>query len=691
MRYFSAILLTAVVSPALLCAQFQAPTGDELKMTSDAKAPGAAAVYLNLDENTNDPQHYYTFYARIKVLTEAGEKLARVEIPAHLGDASATGFHPKYMGQDWATSLRASEGGKGSGASAAPTIFKVQSIQARTIHADGTVVPLTLGREDLEQLNAAAAEGKPMTFTLPGVEVGSILEYRYEIGYGDTHYSSPFWRVQRPYFVHKAHFSFTPFNDFLAGDQQMTSNYLLDSNGKVVNTVIGWPVLPAGVSVKSGNTGQFTLDISDVPALPQEEWMPPLDTYAYQVRFYYKNASNQSEFWSEEEKRWTKEVDRFTETTPSMVQAVNSVVAGSDGPLDKAKKLYAAVQGFANTSFLGSSAAVKLQQPAAASAAEVWSRKSGTSHELALLYLGLLRAAGIPAWDMAVVDRDKGVFSRGYLSFDQFDGDVVIADFAGKDVYLDPGQKMCPFQMLDWKHAGASGIRQTAGGTEVSTVPLLPYNANTTLRTGNLTLEGSGKVTGFLRVILTGQEAIYWRQLALREGEAQAKTSFGEWLGGQVPAGVQVQLDRLEGLDDPELNLVAMAEAQGTLGTGSGSIPAYFFAVRKGEPFVGEAQRAEPIDMHYGERMTDQVVYHLPSGATVASAPEADKASLPPYAAFGTAIKTEDGQVTVTRELVRGFTLAGTSQYAELRGFYERVDAADRKQIKLGGASAASN
>ena len=40
------LALLVVASPALVRAQFQKPTNEELKMTDDPKAPGAAAVYL---------------------------------------------------------------------------------------------------------------------------------------------------------------------------------------------------------------------------------------------------------------------------------------------------------------------------------------------------------------------------------------------------------------------------------------------------------------------------------------------------------------------------------------------------------------------------------------------------------------------------------------------------------------------
>ncbi len=52
-------------------------------------------------------------------------------------------------------------------------------------------------------------------FTLPSAEVGSILEYEYDINYDDEVASEPQWEIQRPYFVHKAHYQFTPQRQFM--------------------------------------------------------------------------------------------------------------------------------------------------------------------------------------------------------------------------------------------------------------------------------------------------------------------------------------------------------------------------------------------------------------------------------------------------------------------------------------------
>ncbi|MGO9775533.1 MAG: transglutaminase, partial [Terracidiphilus sp.] len=137
------LLLLVFASPAFLHAQFQEPTPEELKMTADPKAPGAAAVYLNVEEIANDELHFQSVYLRIKVLQEKGKELATVELP--------------YLRGDW----------------------KVTDIRARTIHSDGTIIPLTGKPEDLLIAKTSTKTGDQMEFSrkifnLPSVEIGSI-------------------------------------------------------------------------------------------------------------------------------------------------------------------------------------------------------------------------------------------------------------------------------------------------------------------------------------------------------------------------------------------------------------------------------------------------------------------------------------------------------------------------------------
>jgi hypothetical protein len=646
-----ATVLLALASPALLLAQFQQPTSDELKMTSDPKAPGAAAVYLNISDVTDDPMQYQTFYARIKVLQEKGKELATVEIPYQHGPV------------------------------------KVEAIQGRTIHSDGTVVPLVMKPEDLLTSKTTAGQFGRMVFTLPSVEVGSILEYYYQLHY-DGYAVPPQWQIQKPFFVHKAHYVYTPVKDFMNGSQvARSSTYLVDGRGNRITSINDWEQLPPGAAVKTLATG-YLLDLTDIPAIPHEEFMPPIQSFLYQVRFSYQTAYGGVDYWQTESKSWSKEVNDFAEPTAAIRAAVSSLTAPADSDLDKAKKLYNAVQALDNTDFSrarGQSELKQLGMHAVKHAEDTWNQKSGSSQDIALLYLAMARAAGITAYDLKVVDRDRGIFNTGILSWGQLDDDVILATIGGKEVVLDPGEKMCPFQMVHWRHTGASGVRQTAKEPLIYVSPLLPYNVNTLVRIGDVAVNERGGIAGNFRFVMAGQQALQWRQAALRQDVDEVKKRFDEWLGGMVPAGVEAHVDRFVGLDDPSANLIAAVKVQGAPGTATAKrvlLPGFFFETQS-HPFVDQAQRLEPVDMHYAEQVTDQVVYHLPASLALESAPQDAKIPWEGHGVLVVKTKTDASQITITRSLAHAFTILKPEEYQDLRGFYQKVAASDQQQLVL--------
>ena len=649
-------LLFAITSPALLLAQFQEPTDEELKMTADPKAPGAAAVYLNVEEVANDPIHFQSVYVRIKVLQEKGKELATVHLPYWHGN------------------------------------FKIDDIKARTIHADGTVIPLVGKPEDLLLSKTSSGNGDQMqinskVFTLPSVEVGSILEYRYQLRYDDDHVSSPTWEIQRPYFVHQARYAFTPFKAFLPGST--TSMYLTDAHGNAVNALIWYKVLPAGVDMKADAAGVFHLEVTDIPAAPDEEFMPPIDSLLYQVKFYYKSARDASDFWVSEAKRWSKEVDHFVESSKSIKEAVAGIIAPGDSDLDKAKTLYKAVQALDNTDYSRKKSDAELKQlklKVARHAEDTWAQKSGSSQDIALLYLAMLRAAGLNANDMKVVDRSERVFALGYLNFDQLDDDIVVLNIAGKEIPLDPGEKMCPFQTVRWIHSGTAGIVQGDHVRSLGMTPEQAYTDNKKTRNGDLTLDEHGAIKGQLTFVMVGQEAIDWRQAALRNDQDELKKQFDHSLESIVPEGVEAHIDHFLGLDDPEVNLVAIVNVHGNLGAATSKrllLPGFFFQTRGSHPFVNQEKRIEPVDMHYGDQVTDQIVYHLPANMSVEGAPQDTKISWQGHAVMATKTASAPSQITLARVFARGFSSAKPEDYQDLRGFYQKIAAADQAQLVL--------
>jgi uncharacterized protein DUF3857/transglutaminase superfamily protein len=657
-----AALILAALSPALVSAQFQQPTDDELKMTADPKAPGAAAVYLNISEIANDPMHYQSYYCRIKILSEKAKDVAKIEVP--------------YIKGDW----------------------KVTDIKGRTIHSDGTVIPLAVKPEDLLTEQKGETQRRQMVFTLPSVEVGSILEYTYTLRYQDNEYSSPIWQVQRKYFVHSGHYQFTPFKAFMptGTPDTSTSTYLVDERGRVVNTLVWWNRLPAGTAMKTSINGSYTIDVTDVPAIPDEDWMPPIESLLYKVQFYYMPASTPTEFWINEGKFWSKDVDKFAEPSKAIKDAVAGIVAPGDSDLVKAQKLYAAVEALDNTDYSRKKSESEMKQlkiKQAKHAEDTWAQKSGSSEDIAMLYLAMLRAAGVTAYANKVVDRDQGVFDPSYMTLSQLDTTLVIVSAGGKELILDPGEKLCPFETVNWRHSETRGLSQSAQGLSIATTPSQSYKENTTSRIGDVTVDAHGGVTGTFNIVMTGQAALRWRQAALRMDDDQLKKDFDEGLEKIVPEGVEAHIDHFLAIDTPDANLIAMIKVEGTLGTATAKrlmLPGLFFDTHEHQPFVDEEKRLEPVDMHFAERVSDQVTYHLPPGMTVEGAPQDSNVAWPAHAVFVIKSRSDSGQIIIADSLANAFAQVKAEEYQDLRSFYQKVAAAAQQELVLTTAQTAS-
>ncbi len=635
----------AITSSALLHAQFQEPTKEELQMTSDPKAPGAAAVYLNREETTDNSMSFESYYERIKVLTEKGKELATVRIPYEHGQ------------------------------------FKVTDIEGRTIHSDGTIVPLTAKPSDLMDFKNKNLQLNTMVFTLPSVEVGSILEYRLKIRYDDGLVLSPTWDIQQPYFVRKAHYFFNPLTT--------AGRHVVDSRGETLDRLMYSMRADPASHMMQDRKGSYTLDLTDIPPLPDDDWMPPLNTIKWRVKFYYTNYESGGAFWEAAGKRWAKEVKEFTNPTGQLKNAVAEIVAANDTEMAKATKIYAAVMKLENTDFTRTKSEAERKKEKIKNirnAEDVWKQQGGSADDIALLYVALARAAGLQVWPAQVVDRNRAFFDGQYLSVNQLDDYIAIVVIDGKDIYLDPGQKMCPFGLLHWKHTLASGFRLTEKGTMLGATPAVSYKEASVQRIASLDIDEAGNVKGTVRFVMTGPEALRWRQLALENDKEEVKKQFNESMRAYIPDGVQADFDHFLGLEDYNSNLMGIVNVSGNIGTATAKhffLPGLFFESRAKHPFVAEDKRTIPIDVHHAREEQDDVTYHLPQGYTFESSPQAATISWPSHAMLKISSTAANGSVDVVRIMAYNFALLAPNDYPGLHDFYQKAATADQQQLVL--------
>jgi hypothetical protein len=716
MRFHDALPLSFLLAvgslPLVAHAQFPPVPKEELAMTSDAKAPGAAAVYLNREESEDDPHAFRTIYARIKVLTEEGKSAAVVHV-----DFPQT-FVYNAAGTNSSRMTGGLGGGSGSTATAiAPTntahwdtpsinhtgedqpwdtdsyLGKVEigALEGRVIHPDGTVIPLVGKPAELLKVTKGP-RGSETTFTMLGVEVGSIIEYRYQVRY-DRFLTAPDWQLQKPYFIHKEHFVFRPSGQFLP--QHVTGvgvgdSALKDPHDNILTDIHFRPVLPPGKTLTQDAMGNWTIDLTDVPAIPQEPFAPPLNTEAYSVDFYYTYTFDVKEYWQKQMSYWTKELNAYAASNQALQKAVKDSISASDSPLEKAKKLYAFVEKFQNTDSSPDGAPLTGSEYIPKGKVDaVLQTQKGSSNQIAYLYLALVRAAGISARPERIASRSLHIFSAQYMDNLQLDTVLVALQIDGKEILVDPGTKMAPFETLHWAHTGAGGVALDASNkAEIIVTPLQKSTDNSTLHVGTVNVSPKGAVSGTLKVAFIGQKAIELRQLGAKSGVEAVQAEIGSIIAQQVPPGVHVAVDHVVYLDDPNRQLLAVIPVSGAFSRESDGrlvLPRTFFEAQERNPFPAESSRELPVDMRYPAQEQEQITYTLPPGFALAGTPEDAKLKWEGNAAYELRTKVEGSSITDARVFARAFTILDAKDYVQLHDFYQKVVAADQQPLVLAG------
>jgi hypothetical protein len=267
------------------------------------EAPGAPAVilYREVDRDDNARTGNEQNYLRIKILTEEGRKYGDVEIPYFREQGNIVG------------------------------------IRARTVRPDGRVVHFEGKAYDKTIVKARGVKYLAKTFTLPDVQVGSIIEYRYAYDMTENYVYDSHWILSNELFTRHAKFSLKPNRDFALR--------------------WSWPVgLPQGTTAPKEEPSSkiVRMESQNIPAVQIEDFMPPANELKFRVDFEYSENNvelDPTRFWKQRGKKLNAFVESFLGKPKSLEQEVARMVSPGDSPEVKAQKLYARVQQLRNTSF----------------------------------------------------------------------------------------------------------------------------------------------------------------------------------------------------------------------------------------------------------------------------------------------------------------------------------------------------
>jgi hypothetical protein len=638
------LLLSLLIAANAFCrndaasAEFRNPTPAEKAMTSVDFAPGAAAVILNWHQVVNDRDAFRTDYFRIKILTAEGKKYGDVEVP-HIA-----------------------------------LLSDVNHIKARTMRPDGTIAAFDGKTFDKVVVKVGGVRLIAKTFTLPDVQVGSIIEYRYDVS-------------NRGYTIYDSQFS--PQRDLpIVHEEISLEPYVFPG----YSTFFSFRGLPAGKKPELHGS-KYELTLENIPPFEEEPFAPPSATIKPQLQFWYTAGETKPDvFWTKEAHEWADAIEPFVGDGRAVKDATIAAMGTAATPEEKLRKLYARVQEIRNLSFEPEKTDAETQKlKDNNSAQDVLRNGYGYGSQIDRLFVSMARAAGFDAHALRLCERDEEILARNVPIGRQLDGELAVVVIDGKQRFFDPGTPYVPFEMLPWQKTSTAGLliaRKQEKAVWVDT-PWLHNDSATMKRVANLQLE-DGLIRGTVLITYTGQEALQQRVAMRNDDDAAAKKSIEKTLKSWFADGATVNVTEVRNLRAAESPLIIAATVElpsaASLVGSRAMVPLAIFAATHKNPFSSE-QRKTAIYFHYAYRVDDQVTLKIPAGYAVETLPASADVNVGALHYTATVGKTAD-DIRLVRNVTVDAELVDRGKYSVIRDFFSKAAAADQSQVVLRKAAA---
>jgi hypothetical protein len=616
--------------------EWQPISPEELKMTSVPEAPGAPAVILyrqvDRDDSARTGNQYN--YVRIKILTEEGRKYGDVEIPFFREQGT------------------------------------IHGLKARTIRPDGTIANFEGKAFDKTIVKAKGLKYLAKTFTLPDVQVGSIIEYHYTIDLQEGLIFDSHWILSDELFTKHAKFSLKAYPEFMLR--------------------WSWPAgLPAGTPAPKDERGVIRMETQNVPAFQIEDYMPPENELKMRVDFTYSEHDVEREpdkFWKNEGKKLNGRVESFISKRKALEQVVAQAVSANDAPEEKLRKLYARAQQVRNTSFEMAKTEQEQKrekEKEVNNVEDVLKQGRGNARQINWFFVGLARAAGFEVNSVVISSRREYFFKPAMMNASQLNGDVVVVKLDGKDFYCDPGSKFAPFGLMPWEETFVKGLRlDKDGGAWVDTS--MPQSSQSKIeRKADLKLNEDGSLSGTVTITFSGLEALSRRNDWRDEDETARKKFLEDQVREYIPVGVDVELKNKPEWSVASPTLVAVYDLK-VPGWASAAgrralLPFGLFSATEKQLF-DHTNRVHPLYFEYPFQKEDEVTIQLPLGWQVSSVPK-DLNQDAKAAVYVRKVQDDKGTLHLTRVLRSELLMVEAKYYPALRAFFQNVRTGDEEQI----------
>ena len=626
---------------------------EELAMTSYASDTSSVAVCLfkigetkftyNPSTGEFGTDSHYSY--RIKVLKPEGKKYADVSIPFYVSNTS--------------------NGIKES-------VKNIKAVSYTLV--DGKIKENELPKKYIFE-EKSSENWRVMKFSIPNVEVGSVIEYKYTHQTNNPFHLNP-WAVQSSIPVQYAKYEIEVPEYFY---------YKADTRGyeRIVTTKENTAQLfNGGIGSSSINVPchKWTFVSDDIPAIKDEPYLWCINDYLTCVEFELDGVKFPGSYFQSYASSWEdvkttlKKFERFGGLLSLKNPYQDEMRAMNVSELPFEEKLRTVFKILKDK--LKWNGKYRLNGD---DVKETVKQGSGSNADLNFILMAMLRDAGIKSKPVLLRTR-----SEGRLPFratvDKLNTFIVVAyDSEGTPYYLDSSIEYGDINILPPVLMVSQAILfDDAKPTQF--VDLSNIGRQMTSHTINATIQPDGTLEGTRQTIYTGQGASGFKQRMSNEKDSLSTIQEIEELYNINVEELQTQMT--EGLGE-RCNSLIHFKGEVLSSDDHIYLNPMVFPDKKSNPFTN-ANRKFPVEFPYAESVLVNTILTLPEGYQVEEIPQSKRGTMNNKELDYLYMVQQQGNKVILRyKATINTSLVMPDQYEELRKFWEDMTSCNNQQIVL--------
>ncbi len=557
-------------------------------------------------------------HVRIKIFNDFGKKAANVRV--------AYTYYPQYGDI---------------------SDFKGETISLE----DGkvTITPLDKKNANIEKTNNWHYI---LTFSLPNVKAGSVIEYQYSLYIRD--------------------FSAWYFQGNLPTKYSEIQTVFPSSWGVMVVPHVRYPFV---VNIGDQDDNKQVKALANVPSFKKEPYNNSISDNLQ--RMEYLHLSKLANSWPN--------ISNLLLKLPAFGGQFNRTLTGEDEIINEAKKLKTVDE---KTAFIFNLVKNRMQWNEITrcyskdGTVSAWNKKTGNSAEINIIVYHLLKAAGVKAYPIVVSNKNWGRIDPNEPIDAHFDNVLVYIPIDTLKKYvLDATDKFNLYNTIPYNYLDIYGFSLDEDKGEYNFVFLdsvEPVSQSVFL---NAAISGDGKMNGTLE----RTSYAYNKINALRKYKTDGEEKYIKFLCDSNN-NIKLQAVKLKDMEVDSLPLTLNANFNVDLGgVTDGYI--YFktnlFMTMGANPFLSE-NRFSDIDFGYRDNYSVNGIYKIPNGYKIDALPKSVTIVMPDRSIiFKRTVAEDNGTIVIRYMLDHKKSLYFSEVYPDIKDFYKKMYEVLNEQVVL--------